>query len=64
LGGADKQDPMLERIADNTGQVVLPSNIAWHPNILTRRDWMIAKLPPPGSFKTSRKSSGTDVITA
>ena len=38
LGGADMQDPMLERIAENTGQAVdLASNIVWRRNILTRR---------------------------
>ena len=52
LGGADMQDPMLERIADNTGQAVSVWNIVWLRNILIRRVRTIAKPLPPGWFKT------------
>jgi acetyl esterase/lipase len=30
LGGADMQDPMLERITDNTGQALSPWSTGWH----------------------------------
>src|SRR6266851_9572266 len=42
LGGADMQDPMLERIADNTGQAVVGVEYRLAP---TRRVPMIARLP-------------------
>ena len=57
LGGADMQDPMLERTADNTGQAASPSNTAMAPSILYPAGPTIARRPRRGSSRTRSKSS-------
>jgi len=51
------QDPMLERIADNTGQAVVGVEYRLAPEIPIRRVRMIARPPPYGWCRTARRSS-------
>ena len=57
LGGADMQDPMLERIADNTGQTVVAVEYRLAPEHPTRRVLTIARLRRRGWFGTARRNS-------
>ena len=57
LGGADMQDPMLERIADNTGQAVVAVEYRLAPEHPIRRVRTIARPPPLGLCRTARKNS-------
>ena len=57
LGGADMQDPMLERIADNTSQAVVGVEYRLAPEHPTRRARTIAKPLPLGWCRTARRSS-------
>src|SRR5665213_2803324 len=63
LGGADMQDPMLERIADNTGQVVVSVEYRLAPehpypagpdDCETAAAWLV---------QNGRKEFGTDALT-
>ena len=56
LGGADMQDPMLERIADKTGQAVVVGRVpAGAGTSRTRPVRTIARPPPCGSSERSRR---------
>jgi acetyl esterase/lipase len=56
LGGADMQDPMLERITDNTGQAVVAVEYRLAPEH-PRRVRTIARPLPLGWCRTARKNS-------
>ena len=63
LGGADMQDPMLERIADNTGQAVVPWSTGSRQSTPIRRVPDDCEAAAAWLVQNGKKEFGTDVLT-
>ena len=63
LGGADMQDPMLERIADNTGQVVVAPEYRLAPEHPARQGRDDCEAAAVWLVENGRREFGTNTLT-